>query len=384
MVGPTQAAPIAIAALRTDAALKHAGSQLPNLIAIDSFRGLAILFIIAGHVIWLAGLSVDTFPEQVAVNLFKGGTALFVFISGFLFHYLLARGFSYRRYLFQKAEYVLLPYLIMSAIPMAYVAIRQVQRMPKNGALSLAHVFEHCRCFVGWAVDYLSTGTLLIGYWYIPFILTMFFFAPAFLRYAQLPFATRLAIMGAATLTAMFVHRPVDNLSVLQSVVYFSPLYLLGINVSIDQKGVLERLAGKEWLLGIGILGLSFAQVAYHQQYGNMHKPALEWGGADLNMIQKMLACLFWYSLFSRIERLNQPVLKTLATASFALFFIHPLVLKLLEKFAVRDWLSTPYGPLTGVVRWGFWTLVVTMLSYGIAVAIRWLVPGQSRRIIGW
>ena len=199
-----------------DAGLKHVRSKLPHLVAIDSFRGVAILIIIAGHVISLAGLNSDAFPEKVAVSLFKGGTALFVFISGFLFHYLLTKGFSYR------------------------------------------------------------------------------------------------------------------------------------------------------------------------QQYGNMHKPAWEWGGADLNLIQKMLSCLFFYSLFSRIEWLNHPVLKTLAIASFALFFLHPLVLKLLEKFTVREWFSTPYGPLPEVVLWVLWTLVVTMLSYGIAVTIRWLVPGQSRRVIGW
>lgn len=367
-----------------DATLKPVGAELPHLAAIDSFRGLAILLIIAGHVIGLSRLHVDTLPEKVLVNLIKGGTSLFVFISGFLFHYLLTRGFSYRRFLLQKAEYVLLPYLVMSAIPVTYVAIRQVQRMPRDGALSLAHVFEHCCCFIGWAVDYLSTGTLLAGYWYVPFILTMFLFAPAFLRYVQLPFATRLSIMGAATLTAMFVHRSVDNLSVLQSVVYFTPLYLLGINVSMDRKDVLERLAGKEWLLGIGILGLSFTQVAYCQQYGNMHKPALEWGGADLNLIQKMLACLFFYSLFSRIERLNQPFLKTLATASFALFFLHAPVIEILTRLTSQEWLRALCGRLHGSIAWVFWILVVTTLSYGIAVVIRRLLPGQSRRVIGW
>jgi hypothetical protein len=359
-------------------------SKLPHLVAIDSFRGLAIVIIIAGHVIGLAGLGPDAFSEKVAVNLFRGGTALFVFISGFLFHYLLPRGFSHRRYLLQKAEFVLLPYLIMSAIPVTYAAVREAQRMRSDGALPLARVFEHCHFFIGWAVECLSTGALLNGYWYVPFILTMFLFAPAFLRYTQLPFTPRLTIMGAATLTAMFVHRPVDNLSVLQSVVYFTPLYLLGINVSIDRKNVLGRLAGKEWLLGIGILGLSFAQVAYCQQYGNMHKPAFEWGGADLNLIQKMLGCLFFYSLFSHVERLNRPVLKTLAAASFALFFLHPVVIATFEECAVQDRLRSICGPLPGVFLWVLWTLVVTMLSYGIAVAIRWFVPGQSRRIIGW
>lgn len=115
-----------------------------------------------------------------------------------------------------------------------------------------------------------------------------------------------------------------------------------------------------------------------------MHKPAWEWGGADLNLIQKMRSCLFFNRFFCCIERLNHPVLKTLAIASFALFSLHPLVIKLLEKFTVREWLSGPYDPLPGVVLWGVWTLVVTTLSYGIAVVVRWLVPGQRRRVIGW
>lgn len=215
--------PHAVATVDTD--LKHIGSTLPHLVAIDSFRGVAILIIIiAGHVIGLAGLNSDAFPDKVAVNLFKGGTALFVFISGFLFHYLLTKGFSYRCYLFQKAEYVLLPYLIMSAIPVTLSVIRRQQWSPREGTPTLAHGIDLCLQFVGRTIELLSTGIILDGYWYVPFILTMFLFAPAFLRYAQLLAPTRLSIIGATTLTAMFVHRPVDNLSVLQSMVYFNPL----------------------------------------------------------------------------------------------------------------------------------------------------------------
>lgn len=347
-----------------DATLKPVAAELPHLAAIDSFRGLAILLIIAGHVIDLSRLHVDTVPEKVLVNLIKCGTSLFVFISGFLFHYLLARGFSYRRFLLQKAEYVLLPYLVMSAIPVTYLAVRVLQRMPSDGTTTLACIIEKLGSFVGQIVASLSTGLFLNGYWYVPFILTICLLAPVFLRSTRLALPSRLAIMGAAILVAMLVHRPVNNLSVLQSVVYFTPLYLLGINVSIDRERVLRQLAGREWLLGIGVLGLSVMQVANFPEYGNMHKPALAWGGMDLNLPQKMLACLFLYSLFSRVERLNQPFLKTLATASFALFFLHTPVIEILTRLTSQEWLRALCGRLHGSIAWVFWILVVTLLSY--------------------
>lgn len=168
------------------------------------------------------------------------------------------------------------------------------------------------------------------------------------------------------------------------SVVYFTPFYLLGINVSIDRERVLRHLAGREWLLGIALLGLSVIQVASFPDYRNMHKPALAWGGIDLNIPQKMLECLVFYSLFSRVERLNQPFLKTLATDSFALFFLHAPVIEILTRLTAQEWLRSLCGRLPGSIVWVFWILVVTLLSYGIAVVIRRLLPGQSRRVIGW
>ena len=360
------------------------GDTLPRLVAIDSFRGLAILLIVAGHLIEVAGLHVDTFQEKVLVNLVKGGTSFFVFISGFLFHYLLPQKFQYWRFLRQKAEYVLLPYLVMSAFFMTYDVAARQQPIPSYGEPVFPYGIDQCCRFASSVIQQLWTGKHLDGYWYVPFIMAIFLVSPAFLRYTKLRVATRLAIMGAAILVAMFVHRPVKNLSVLQSGVYFLPVYLLGINVSMDRERVLRRLAGKEWLLGIVLLGLSVTQVAWYRQYGSMHKPALEWGGADFNLLQKMLACLFLYSLFSRIERLNQPVLKTLAASSFAIYFLHPVVIKFLSTCGGREWLLSAYGPLPGIVLWILWTLVVTTLSYGIAITIRWLVPGVSRRIIGW
>ena len=98
---------------------------------------------------------------------------------------------------------------------------------------------------------------------------------------------------------------------------------------------------------------------------------------------QKMLACLLIYSLFSRVERLNRPLLKTFAESSFALFFIHPLVILVLEKVP-RSAPWTALGTLTEVIQLALWTVGVTAISFCIAVAVRWALPTLSRRIIGW
>jgi len=52
-----------------------------RLVSFDYFRGVAILFIVAGHSYGPWGI--NTLPEKILSNLITGGTALFVFISGF-------------------------------------------------------------------------------------------------------------------------------------------------------------------------------------------------------------------------------------------------------------------------------------------------------------
>ncbi|RLS32359.1 MAG: acyltransferase [Planctomycetota bacterium] len=357
----------------------------PHLIAMESFRGLAILLIITGHVIGLVPLHIDSTLEKLPLNLLMGGTSLFVFISGFLFYYLYPETFDFIRFLRQKISFVLLPYLVMSALPVTYYAAKRADWTPLHGATGLWALWEPLLGFLVQSLAFLSNGSHIPGgYWYVPFIMVIFVLSPPFRVYGRLRLAPRLAIMVFSMAISMLIHRPVENLLVAQSVIYYTPVYLLGINVAINREEVLRRLAGREGWLGIGILGLAFAQAVCFTEYGNLHKPALQWGGIDLMLPQKMLVCLLLYSLFSRVSCLNQPILKTLATSSFALFFLHPLLIIVLHKVVSADTSSTPFGTPIEVIQVAVWAIVVTGLSYAIASAIRWCLPAVSRRIIGW
>jgi len=55
---------------------------------IHSFRALAIFFIVAGHSIDIFMWSIDSELERFLKIFFSNGTALFVFIAGYLFQHL--------------------------------------------------------------------------------------------------------------------------------------------------------------------------------------------------------------------------------------------------------------------------------------------------------
>ena len=66
---------------------------------INVFRGLAILLIVAGHTMQFG--TKGTWINDTAFEILTGGTALFIFISGFLFQHLSDK-FEYKIYLKKK------------------------------------------------------------------------------------------------------------------------------------------------------------------------------------------------------------------------------------------------------------------------------------------
>jgi len=55
-----------------------------------------------------------------SIHYFRG-TALFVFISGFLFHHIFYSRFNYRAFISRKIKDVLVPYLVLSTPYVIYI-----------------------------------------------------------------------------------------------------------------------------------------------------------------------------------------------------------------------------------------------------------------------
>ena len=86
------------------------------LTSFSYYRGIAIVLIVIGHCYGLSGWTFASYPERVLANILTGGTVLFVFISGFLFHQVFYLGFDFRWFLTKKLRRVATPYLLWSTL----------------------------------------------------------------------------------------------------------------------------------------------------------------------------------------------------------------------------------------------------------------------------
>ena len=345
--------------------------------SINHFRGLSIVFIVASHCFGVSGWSQGTVYEKIISNIILGGTNLFVFISGFLFHHIFYKNFNYKRFISTKFKNIYSPYLIMSAFPICFYVF-MLHRGPYNDYFFI-HTGSLYYEFIRPVCLYLLTGGVITAYWYISFIMIVFLCSPMFITFIETRASVQLGLISAGLIVSMMIHRPVDNLNVLQSVIYFCPIYMTGMVASINRDYIYKTLAGKEYYLLLIVLLMSFIQVVVFNHYENFHKPPLELSVPDVMIIQKLALCLFFMVFLKRFEQTRIPVINTLAEASFAIFFIHPMILQLLYN---ADFIMPTKH--YGMFSWLLSVILITFASYCVARCMKFVFGNRSRRIIGW
>lgn len=338
------------------------------------------MFIVAGHCYWVAQWKIDTPFQKILMNLITGGTIFFVFISGFLFHHIFYKKFDFRRFMSQKAKNVLSPYLIFSLIALCVYAFG-TDEWPWKYHFFIAKqgwYYEYVRP----VVLYLWTGRILNAYWYIPFIMIVFLLSPVFVLFIKAGPALQYAVFLFTLAVSLMIHRPIDNLSVIHSVVFFIPVYLFGILSSIHKEQIYDKLRGKEIVLLLPVICLAIIQAVFFDIQGNFHKPPFKITTIDIMLVQKMVMAVFFMVFLKRFENRSFPVLEKLAAASFSIYFIHPFGVDVLtdQLTCINPYLSF----MPGVLLLGVHTAILVLASYLMAIAVRRLFPSKSRMIIGW
>jgi len=342
--------------------------------SFNHFRAIAIIFIIAGHSFGVVGMEFNTLLDVSVKNIIAGGTSLFVFISGLLFHHVFYQKYQYKNFFYKKCNNVLTPYLILGFIPTAmYVLLKKDgfdgYFLPSGTGVISEYLIP--------AFKYYMSGRFLTAYWYIPFIMVIFALSPLHVRYIKASLGLQLFLICSFSIVAILIHRPIANINTFQSVLYFTPVYLIGITVSIHKEKVYEYLNGKEgYLLAIVVL------MAFFQSYlgfqGNYHKEPFEYGGVDLMYFQKIALCFFLMIWLNRFEDFNNKVIHTLAATSFTAFFIHPFILWFVVKMNF-DYLH--------VNSWAIFILFVCCIS-GVCIFFakfaKKILPKYSRYITGY
>lgn len=347
------------------------GHQKERVIEFDYLRGLAIALIVLGHSIFLAQ---PVFPLLLE-NLLRGGTGLFVFISGFFFHRIFFPRFNCQQFIAKKANSLLVPFFTISvfALLVRMLGWWQDGLAWQQSLLNAWYTFRN--------------GYVLYPHWYIPFIFLTFLCSPLHLVYIRASFLTKISALLIFSLIAVLMHRPESNSNFLQSLIYFTPYYLLGIVFS--QYEQLLRCWHRHLLI-VGLLMVAAAALAQTYLWvhiGNYHTAAFHYAGWDLQFIQTLFGCIAMLELCRHISwPWLQQHLQWLAELSFPIFFIHPLLTIALENLAALDLLK-PLFPVPDLRTSLFVFTVVFVVqlygSAGIAVYIKYLAGNHAKKLIG-
>ena len=340
--------------------------------SINYFRGLAIILIVLGHSYDLAHWNVSSKFGEFIYVLSLNGTVYFVFISGFLYNHIFYPRFDYKKFMLKKMQYVLLPYLLFSLIPVIGTVL-----FNGGGEYLPDELRSKPLLAVIW---YFITGKVIFAYWYIPMAMLLFAVSPL----------VNWIIKSDRVLTAILflmpvsiaIHRPIENLNAVHSLIYFFPVYLIGVWSSILNKQIYAYLKDnkKKIILALVAIALGIIQVWIFNQEGNFHKAFWSLTVPDVNLLQKIVLCFLFMSLLDKYEATNITVINKIAETNFAIYFIHPFLINTLYKI-VSD-LGLSY-------EGNFFTLILTTITMviscmAIAFCIKAILKKKSRYLIGW
>ncbi|WP_157824439.1 acyltransferase [Moritella sp. Urea-trap-13] len=329
------------------------------------FRGIAILIIVAAHV-HVGSVEID---NPVFTNLVSGSTALFVFISGYLFQHLQKNEFNYPLYLTRKFKYVILPYIICSIPAIINIAAKG----------NFHPLFGDVTVMEGSLLNIL-TGRHITAYWYVPCAVLLFVSAPFIVRFSSLTNRTQQSILCALSILAMLAHRPIAGLNPFHSFIYYIAFYLLGVYCVVN-KDLINKIKSYNILFLLLAILLAYIQGNIIGTVGSSHKDLFVFSGIDIMYIQKVLLLLFFITSINALENFNIKPLSFLAKISFSIYFIHGYVLILLTRVSIDETLlNVGFGDTTAtLVKF----ILVIVISSLLSMCVIKVLGKRSRYFIG-
>ncbi|NIY78246.1 acyltransferase [Celeribacter sp. HF31] len=342
-------------------------------------RGIAILIIVIAHMVPRVYPRSFSVEESAAYNLFQGGTTPFVFLSGFiLIHVFLPRfasgRLSYGAFMRDKIENIWLPYLIL-ALPFLLLTASQNNLVTSY----LGHAFG-TGDFVQNTKDtlwLLYTGRHVFAHWYVTFAIFLFALTPLYVVYSRARPTVRALILGLAFIMSLCLHKPMWDVSKLHALLYFSSVYMIGIETALNWDRIAPRLQRNVWTLFVLWLMLIGLQMSFGYHGTQFRTLSLSYAGPDLMLLQKLVLTFALLALFERLKHKNLPVLTSLAENSFGIFLLHPIVYYILMQSGLL--------PRSGVLALDvtIWATMVMTGCYAAIATAKLSFPKYSRKIVG-
>ena len=344
--------------------------------SINHFRAIAIIIIVIGHVYGMKTIDNPNLLEAVFINMSFGGTSLFVFISGFLFFIVFYNKYEFKKFISSKAANLIIPYTLLSVIPIIYIFTRDPALwhdffLPKGDGIISEYITP--------TVLYYLTGGFLVAYWYIPFIFFMFVLSPVHVAFIRLNKKTQVILILCLLTLSLLIHRPVGNINIFHSTLYYFPVYLFGIWCAAHRTAIYGFFKGKDWLLLLIAVFMATIQ-AFSGDVGNYHKAIFVYNGLDIMLLQKLTLCLFFMVWLHRYEDYSHPLINIIAGTSFAIFFLHPYLILLIAGLQPRIGMPESFLSLF------YLALVIPVIAICVASALvaKRLFHSRSRYLVGY
>ena len=300
-----------------------------RLIEFDYLRGLSIFLIVWGHMTQLLGeyKFVDNYAEfsKMLTLTVQGNTAIFVFISGFMFYWVYYRRcFQYKEFLRKKFNNIFRPYFCIATI---FTFIHFFY-----GVYSSRWAQWHPLAENEFQRILLSTY-MYWSYWYVPFIAIVFVASPIYIKFLEARRSRQVLIMIFAFIASCFLGR--KNLNPFWSCAYFSIYYLFGIFCAQNYERI-RNFSIKFWirLLWFYLMTVLFFSIAGVFCFGLVHLGIIK-NLTDLNPIFKVPECLLLLWAANNLTKLSvglKKILNILAEYSFAIFFLHNFFIAIFEE----------------------------------------------------
>jgi peptidoglycan/LPS O-acetylase OafA/YrhL len=322
---------------------------------VHNFRGLAAIFIVTTHTISLFDWSASPSVERILKYAFANGTVFFLFISGYLFEYLITR-FRTLDFWANKLRYVVLPYFLIS-IPAVYISTTVMRRE------GLAADF-YSQPIGFQIIELLLTGSHLAPFWFIPTIVAFYVAAPIL----HAVFRTNLSFWLLPLLFLIpvwFWRDPNPALNLL----HFLPIWVLGMACCRFRSHVEPMLVRWLWSLLLLVVVLSVLEMELttgtHTYWGYLQKSALS---------------LFLLALLLRFGRAANGWFAWIGTLSFGVFFLHSYVITAAKLTLTKLNGELPAGSVSGLF---LASLVAVLVTSALVIATQRTLGPRSRMVIG-
>ena len=330
---------------------------------INVFRGLAILLIVAGHTMQFG--DIGSLTQKISVEVFAGGTALFIFISGFLFQHLSGK-YEFKNYLSKKWTNVIQPYL-WTAIPGILLCLL--------APTSYGNSFDGLNPLLQIPM-FLTTGRVHnIPTWFIPMICIFFLCSWVLLWLEKKNILYKLLPLFFA-ITFFLPRQDVDYSTVQElsysmkylayvkyifvGFIHFFSMYAFGMFLS-KYKEKIDTLYNFRWIFWILMIGTAITNVYLSLSHGISN--------GTISKIFATILLLVYLKHYDEWllshEKLNK-TLDIIAKYSFGIFFVHWYFFYLYNQiFSLNNVVSTESGYLITFLIVLTRFLAVTLSSMG-------------------